>query len=538
MQHGTIIKVAEGSFPFHFWISKAIPSMDMGKMVVEGVASTPNVDHDKERMHPDALKAMARVINTTGVPLRVEHSQNDNAVIGNVNKAWIDERNQLWIKATLDDAHPAAGILYKGLKEGVKMGLSVGGYVKRAVQEMVEGLGKQVNTFYDVMLDEVSVTQKPSNYDARLMAKSFAKSEGEVDALAGAFESNEFLFNSAAGELDYLTAFSKSVPEGEWKDVEKDYKLDKNNSMETEDKKEVTKKTEDKTEEVTKASDKKDEEKTEKAVTRSEFNELVKAVGQLGNSMTAALGKMAKAMGEDALDQREPEQKKIDPEEGKKVDKISGGEAKDQEQPDKKKVDPEEGKNVGKSADGNGEGDGDDLDGKREKAKEDKEDTYDLETVERAIKRIKAVGKAMDDTKEDKTEKAKEDSEEKVTKSSKVASIDEFVIEVAGAIERMEKSMKEGGFQTDHIAKAVINSIRSNAEFRKDIGHFMKEAGPKRSVINGTPFVKTKDGRMFALTLAPAEGERTEKSAKEVVQGPGAFKAMWGSSFSSQKQAE
>lgn len=538
MEHGTIIKVAEGMFPFRFWIQKAVASDEGGVMVVEGVASTLNVDHDKERMSADALKSMARIINTAGVPLRVEHSQNENAIIGNVNKAWIDERNQLWIKAVLDEKHPAAGILYKGLKEGVKMGLSVGGYVRRATQEMVEGVGKMVNTFYDVLLDEVSVTQKPSNFDARLMAKSFAKSEGEIGALAGALERNEFLFHSAMGASDYLQSFSKSIPEGEWKEVGKDYKLaDKSNSMDKETDEKKTKGGEDTEEKKEKTSEKEDD-KTEKAVTQAQFSQLVKAVGEMGNAFTEALGKMAKAMDNEALDQREPEQKKEDPEEGKNVDKSSGGEAKDQEQPDKKKVDPEEGKTVDKSADGNGEGDGDDLKGEREKTA--KEDTYDLETVERAIKRIKTVTKAFGETdesgdkKSEKTSDKKEDTE--ITKSRKVASIDEFAITVADAIERMEKSMKEGGFQTDHVAKTIINDIRSNPEYRKSISEFMQEAGPKRSLVNGTPFVKMKDGRMFALQLAET-GERTEKSTTEV-KGTKSFRSMWGQKFSSQKQSE
>ena len=553
MNHGTIIKIAEGSFPFHFWIQKAVPSMEGGQMVVEGVASTLNVDHDKERMAAEALKSMANIINTKGVPLRVEHSQRDNAIIGNVNKAWIDDRNQLWIKAVLDESHPAAGILYKGLKEGVKMGLSVGGYVKRATQEMVEGVGKMVNTFYDVLLDEVSVTQKPSNYDARLMAKSFAKSEGEVDALAGAFESNEFLFNSAMGAGDYLTAFSKSIPDSEWKEVDKDYKVTQHNHMDKDEKKdeEKTTKAEETKDEVTKASEK-DEEKTEKSVTRAEFNGLMKMVAEGFNALTTGIAKMAKAEGDSAMDQHQPDEKKKDPEEGKNVDKSSGGEAVDQEQPKKDKTYPEEGKNVGKSADGDGEGDGSDLKGEREKARkaeDKKDDTYDLETVERAIKRIKAVNKAMDDDSEktkktsdkeddEKTKKASDKTDdEKVTKSHKVASIDEFVIEVATAIERMEKSMKDGGFQTDHIAQAVINSIRSNPEFRKDIDHFMKEPGAKRSVISGTPFVKMKDGRTFQLSMTPS-CERTEKSEKAVAPGPGAFKNLWGSTFSSAPKSE
>ncbi len=534
MERGTIIKVAEGNFPFHFWIQKASATSENGRMVVEGVASTINVDHDKERMSAEALKSMAHIINTSGVPLRVEHSQKDNAIIGNVNKAWIDERNQLWIKAVLDEAHPAAGILYKGLQDGVKMGLSVGGFVRRATQEMVEGVGKMVNTFYDVLLDEVSVTQKPSNYDARLMAKSFAKSEGAVAALTEAFEGSDFLFSSAMASSDYLQAFSKSIPEDEWKDVSKDYKLaSKDNSMEDTETKKTAKAEDTEEKKTTKAEDTEekkttkaeDDEKTEKSVSRAEFDGLVKMVAEGFNGMTSALTKMAKAMDNEALDQREPEQKKEDPEAGKTVDKSSGGEAVDQRQPNEAKEDPEAGKTV-KATPANGT----DEDGTREKStKKAAEDTYDLETVERAIKAIRAVGKSMDET-EEKTTKAADETETR--KSQKAASIDEFVIEVAGAIERMEKSMKEGGFQTEHIAKTVINSIRSNAEFRKDIAHFMSEPGAKRSVISGTPFVKMKDGRMFALQLGPVEGERTEKSAADA---PKTFKEMWGQRFSTEK---
>ncbi len=538
MERGTVIKIAEGKFPFHFWIQKASAVEESGKMIVEGVASTLNVDHDKERMSADALKSMARIINTTGVPLRVEHSQADNAVIGTVNKAWIDERNQLWIKATLDESHPAAGILYKGLKEGVKMGLSVGGYVQRATQEMVEGVGKMVNTFYDVLLDEVSVTQKPSNYDARLMAKSFAKSEGEVDALASAFEGNEFLFTSAMGAGSYLQAFAKSIPEGDWKEVQKsDYKLiDKDNHMEDTEKKtkavdeteeKKTKSVDEKDEEkkTDKSSEKKEDDKTEKSVSREEFSGLVKMVSEGFNAMTTAMTKMAKAASEGAKDQHQPDEKKEDPEAGKNVNK-GGEEAKDQANPDQKKEDPEAGKTV-KAANG------DDEDGTREKArKADKEDTYDLETVERAVKAIQDLNKSADET-DEKKEKSAEDTETR--KSSEISSMDRFVIEVATAIERMEKSMKDAGMQTEHIAKSVINSIRSNPEFRKDIGHFMAEAGPKRSVINGTPFVKMKDGRMFQLTLSSAP-ERTEKSEKSTK--PETFRNLWGNTFSSQKQSE
>lgn len=529
-----IVRVAEGKFPFSFRIEKAIPKEEEGRMVVEGVASTMNVDHDKERMSVGALKSMANIINTSGVPLRVEHSQKDNAVIGMVNKAWIDERNQLWIKAILDENHPAAGILYKGLKEGVKMGLSVGGYVKRAAQEMVEGVGKMVNTFYDVLLDEVSVTQKPSNYDARLMAKSFAKSKGGVDVLAELFEGSEFMFMSAQG--DYLQAFSKSIPENEWKQVDKNYKLSEKNVMDD--------------------KDKKGDEKTEKAVTRAEFDALTKMVAEGFNGLTAGIVKMAKAMEVGAKDNEMPDKEKVDPEKGKTV-KASGGDAKDGEQPDKQKKDPE----MGKAREGqeDSEGNGDDNKGEREKTakaegKEDdkdekkdktakaKDETYDLETVERAIKTIQDFNKAADEKdekKDDKKEKAMDDSEsdEKKDKSIKksvgVSAIDRFVIEVATAIERMEKSMKDGGFQTEHIAKSIIQSIRDNPDHQKDIAAMLTEPGAKRSVINGTPFVKMKDGRTYKLVLNDIG--RVEKSGEDK---PKNFKEAWGRDFSSVKQTE
>ena len=146
---------AEGDFPFTFYIEKAIAGEEGEDMIITGVASTVNIDHDNERMSSSALKSMAEIINEKSVPLRVEHQSGDNAVVGDVYKAWVDERDQLWIKALLHKAHPAAGILYKSLKDGVKLGLSVGGRVKSAIREFSEATGKMVKTFYQVALEEV-----------------------------------------------------------------------------------------------------------------------------------------------------------------------------------------------------------------------------------------------------------------------------------------------------------------------------------------------------------------------------------------------
>ncbi len=378
MEKNLLIREAKGDFPFHFWIEKATAEEVNGQMVVQGVASTSNVDHDKERMSPEALKAMAEVVNKTGVPLRIEHSQADHAIVGTVNKGWIDDRGQFWIQAALDPTHVAAPLLYKALKAGEKYGLSVGGFVKRAAEEMVEGAGQLVKTFYDIVLDEVSVTQHPSNYDA--IGLKAIKSIKEPTT-------------------DYLEAFAKSIPANEWHRVSKDYKFDNSNHMAKKIGKDAVE--DEKDEKETKAADDKEEAKDEdmeKSVSRSDFNQLVKAVGQMGNAFTSVLSKLAKdGISVEAKDEEQPNKNKDESELEEPTNKS--GEALDEEQPKKEKEDPEGDKPVSKDA-----ADGSDEDGKREDKAEDDdkkdEETYDLETVQRAIKQIRNVAKAMDDDKD------------------------------------------------------------------------------------------------------------------------------------------
>jgi hypothetical protein len=532
------VREAQGKYPFHFWIEKAVVSNVDGKMVIEGVASTGNVDHDGERMSPEALKAMVDVVNQSGVPLRIEHSQKDNAIIGEVFEGWLDDRGAFHIKASLDPEHVASPILYSAITRGENYGLSVGGFVKRAIEEMVEGVGRGVKTFYDILLDEVSVTKHPSNYDA--VGLKAVKSRVKPQS-------------------DYMEAFAKSIPSGEWKTIN-NYKLEgnnmnkKNKSEETETEEttkastemdtetEETKKSESETETETKKTSTETEETT-KAVSRKEFNELTKMVGELGNSITTVLGKMAKAIHVEAKDERQPEKEKSDPEETQEraVSKAEG-EAVDQRQPDEEKTDPEESATT-KHREGqtNTEDDGDDLKGEREKKnmKESTDtETYDLTTVQRSIKRIKAVAKAMDtDTEtETKTTKAEEtETESRTTKSRNVPQLDEFAFTVADTIERMEKSLKNQGFQNGHVAKMVIESIRSNPAYQEDIKAMLRQPGQKRSVIMGTPFVKTRDGKMFKLTVEDHPSTKVEKSTdgKEKT-----FKEMWGKSYASVSNEE
>lgn len=179
-------------------------------MIVEGLASTTNVDHDQERMAPEALKAMVDCINEKGVPLISEHSKNWDGYLGRVFKAWFDERNQMHIRAELDRDMSKSVDLYKALKKGAQLGLSIAGVVKRAGLEMAEALGKKVKTFYDVLIKEVSVTNRPSNFDTWLVAKRNLKREnGLYEKFFGTDVYEEYLKSNPT--LDWRYAIAKSV---------------------------------------------------------------------------------------------------------------------------------------------------------------------------------------------------------------------------------------------------------------------------------------------------------------------------------------
>lgn len=532
---------ASGEFPFQFFIEKAVASEVEDDFILEGIASTTNVDHDNERMSAEALRAMESAINNGGVPLRVEHSKEANAIIGNVFKAWVDDRNQLHIQARLDKSHPVSPILFSSMKQGAKMGLSVGGVVKRATREFVESTGKMIKTFFDVALNEVSVTPRPANYDSWLVAKSI-KTEGEDgDRFRGTAFYNEFLFENP--QLDYLQAFAKSVPDKAWHKV-----VTKNNSehMTTEE-----------TEEKKKATEEHD---TEKAVSRQEFNALVKAMGEGFKSVLSVL-----KMSESAADQDNPKEEK--PKDvGDKSRKSIDEPAKDQNNPDEKKDDPE--------MKAKSETDGTDTEGAREKKKsateeekygrkseetettktsetadekkarkgEDTTDEYDIEHITRSIKAIQKVGETMTETTEEKKKSSTEADEEKKTRKTEVETettkgmqIDQFVAVVTKTLQQMAEKMEKSGTTVIGFQKSMIDAIREDPETQSALAEMLKQPGFKKSVSRGVPYVATKEGKLMALTMTDVGTPTFEKSKN--MEGK-TFKDVYQSEYSSIRQSE
>jgi hypothetical protein len=233
-----------GGIPFQFIIEKACAS-ESGQMetrivkdfngntireetlpehmIVEGLASTTNVDHDEERMAPEALKAMVDCIDKGGVQLRSEHSKEWDGLLGGITKGWIDDRGQFHIRAELNKDSSKSIDLYRALKNGAQLGLSIAGIVKRAGLEMAETLGRKVKTFYDVLLKEVSVTNRPSNFDTWLVAKKKNKNDpGIADFYKQYLSENK--------KLDWQYSIAKSIPDEFLKQT--NYKITNNNMNE------------------------------------------------------------------------------------------------------------------------------------------------------------------------------------------------------------------------------------------------------------------------------------------------------------------
>lgn len=524
MTETTTTLQATGEFPFTFYIEKAVAEEIDTELILEGVASTTNIDHDNERMSKEALHAMANVINEKSVPLRVEHSKSDNAIIGKVFKAWVDDRSQLHIRASLDKSHPVSSPLHHAMKsEGKKMGFSVGGLVKSAVKEFSDAAGKLVKTFYDVELKEVSVTPRPANYDSWAVSKSIAKDEAEADVSRNTAFYDEFLF--ANPQLDYLQVFAKSVPDSAWQKVESP-SISKNN-------KDMTKTTE---EEVD--TTKKTETETEKSVTRAEFGVMVKGI----ETLTQAVMAIAKGMDVGPHDQNAPD--KEQPKDESPTAKMADTEAHDQDAPTKDK--PKDESPTAKTS-----AEGTDTEGTREKTSDkDKTDEYELETVTRSIQTLQAITKKLDGVKKtsdtetdskdaektsdekDETTKADDDKDE-TTKG--IHPMDAFVVTVTKTLETMVKAMEDKGMTVLGYQKSVVDSIVNDPQMQVEIAKMMKIPGAKKSVSLGVPYMVTKGGKRYSLTANEVGTSTVEKSRTSEKKS---FKDVYKTDYSSVREVE
>jgi hypothetical protein len=525
---------------FSFYVEKAEASNENGDLIISGVASSTLVDHDSERMSLSALQQMANKINSDGVPLRIEHQKDDQAVVGEVISAEVDPRNRLLIKAKVSKGNAAGLMLHNALMGGLKMGFSVGGRVKRAYRELSEGSGQLVKTFYDILLDEVSVTPRPANYDSW--------SDGKYGMLAKSINPDALYrqFLTENPKLDYLAVIEKSIPDTAWEKVETKNENTNMRKTTTEEEKKAfpTSSEEEKAESSTmeekafptsseeeKAeSSETEEEKAETSETKtasieyvdSKFNEVISLLKSVqkevsGNTQSESV-KPNKPVeqtnpDEDVTDHevKPKSMRKTWPTETEEKADENGddgkpeapNEAVDQTNPEEKKPEkarktwPTESEEKAESEDETTEEKAEDTETEEKKESESYGDEYKLDSIARAMK-----------------------------KSGNMSNIDAFVAYVTKTIEDMKDTLKAHNKRVLGLEKSIVETIRQDENIQKSIKVWMKEPGAKKSVSLGVPYAVTKEG--MRLRLVPEDFTMVEKSTSGKKAD---FKSMWGSNF-------
>jgi HK97 family phage prohead protease len=169
------------TFKFFVPFTGAYVEKGTNKMIVEGLASTTEVDLTGERMAESAIKSMA----ASNLPLsfRSEHKSEWDSELGAVTSLTATADHQLLMKAELDADHPNAHFLFGKLQKGSQLGLSIGGQVNDWAWEHDATIGKAIRTYKDIALQEVSVTSHPAVASTFLSAinKSLHMKESAMD---------------------------------------------------------------------------------------------------------------------------------------------------------------------------------------------------------------------------------------------------------------------------------------------------------------------------------------------------------------------
>ena len=157
---------ASAAFRYTFPIAKAEERAD--GLYIIGEASGPEIDATDERMAPEAISRFATQISSlaqAGNPLQYRDAHAMDGVLrdlGNITRAWIDEKFHLGVEVKLDSDSPSALYLFRQLQKGKQFGMSVAGVVSDFADEFVPEVGKTIRTYYNVGLTEISNTTRPA----------------------------------------------------------------------------------------------------------------------------------------------------------------------------------------------------------------------------------------------------------------------------------------------------------------------------------------------------------------------------------------
>jgi hypothetical protein len=177
-------------FRYTFPILKAEQRED-GRYIT-GEASGPEIDATNERMSPECIVQFAQQITdmaAAGTPLVYRDAHASDGVLrdlGEITRAWVDDRTHMGIEVKLEDGNPAADWLFNSITtKKRKWGMSIAGMVKDYADEFVAEVGKVIRTYKDVILTEISNTTRPAwtpsfgTVLSKAIDEATAESEGE-----------------------------------------------------------------------------------------------------------------------------------------------------------------------------------------------------------------------------------------------------------------------------------------------------------------------------------------------------------------------
>lgn len=143
-----------------------------GELVIMGIASTGNLDHDHERIDMESLRAQwAKYMENPIVRYMHGKDARNPDAIGKVIPEYIDSKGKVYrteftekgpfIIVKISNADDVKPIRTK-IKEGILKGFSIGGRADR-VKQFDHELGKDINRVIVKRLSEISVVDLPAN---------------------------------------------------------------------------------------------------------------------------------------------------------------------------------------------------------------------------------------------------------------------------------------------------------------------------------------------------------------------------------------
>ena len=104
-------------------VTKATTTLD-NKLIIEGIASSPVIDLEKERFSEEAVKRMSDAVNTGNIPIKVEHENKFYSEVG-VRTESIMKGDKMYVKGELDLDFSFARDIQAMLNKGKSIALSV-----------------------------------------------------------------------------------------------------------------------------------------------------------------------------------------------------------------------------------------------------------------------------------------------------------------------------------------------------------------------------------------------------------------------------